>query len=114
LRWSTAAGAVVAITGVYVLTDPAGGAFGRGEVLTALSAVAWAFQIQMTNQQTLRHRPESITFVMFLGATLCWSATLVAMRVDWSALARVALQPRVAWTVAFTATACSIAAITIM
>lgn len=114
LSWSTAAGAVVAIAGVYVLTDPAGGAFGRGEVLTAASAIAWALQIQLTNQVTRKHRPESITWVMFCCASLCWSATLAAMGTDWAALARVTMEPRVAWTVAFTATFCSIAAITIM
>jgi len=114
LSWSNAAGAVVAIAGVYVLTDPGGGAFGRGEVLTAASAVAWALQIQMTNLVTRKHRPESITWIMFCAATACWALTLAVMGTDWAALARVAATPRVAWTVAFTATVCSIAAITIM
>lgn len=114
LRWANAAGAIVALAGVYVLTDPAGGAFGRGEVLTAASAVAWAVQIQLTNVVTRKHRPESITFVMFVCAVLFSAVVLAGLGTDWGALARSCRIPRVAWTVAFTATLCSIAAITIM
>jgi drug/metabolite transporter (DMT)-like permease len=114
LRWSTAGGAVTATIGVYVLTNPAGGTFGPGEVLTTASAVAWALQIQLTNLVTRKHRPESITWIMFCSATLCWGAVLVAMGTDWPALARTAALPRVAGSVAFTGTLCSIAAITVM
>jgi drug/metabolite transporter (DMT)-like permease len=114
LGWSTVGGAAVALVGVFVLTNPAGGTFGRGEVMTTVSAVAWAFQIQMTNVVTRRHRPESITWIMFLSATACWAITLVALGTDWLALLRAATVPRVAWSVAFTATFCSIAAITVM
>ena len=114
LRWPNVAGAAIALAGVYVLTDPRGGAFGMGEILTAVSALAWAFQIQMTNLVTRKHRPESVTFVMFVMAVIFFGITLCLLGTDWRALGRSCLVPRVAWTVVFTATVCSIAAITIM
>src|SRR5581483_6495278 len=45
---TTLAGAVLSLVGVYVMTDPSVG-LGRGEVLSIACAVAFAFQIQMTN-----------------------------------------------------------------
>ena len=114
LRWANAAGAAVALAGVYVLTNPGGGAFGRGEILTAVSAVAWAIQIQLTNVVTRKHRPESVTFVMFVCAVLFSGAMLLALRTDWAAFGRASLAPGVAWRAVFTATVCSVAAITIM
>lgn len=114
MTWGNAAGASVALLGVYVLTDPSGGAFRIGEVLTAVSAVAWAMQIQMTNVLTRRHPPEALTFVMFCCAALFSGATLLVMGTDPVVLARACLAPHVGWTVLFTATVCSIVAITIM
>jgi drug/metabolite transporter (DMT)-like permease len=114
LRWANVAGAAVALAGVYVLTDPAGGAFGTGEILTAASAVAWAVQIQLTNIVTRRHPPEAVTWVMFVAATIFFAVMLAFLGTDPAALVRASRVPRVAWTVAFTATLCSIAAITIM
>jgi drug/metabolite transporter (DMT)-like permease len=114
LRWANVAGAAIALAGVYVLTDPRGGAFGIGEILTAFSAVAWSVQIQLTNIVTRKHRPESVTFIMFVMAVIYFGAALAVLGTDGAALARACLVPRVAWTVVFTATVCSIAAITIM
>jgi drug/metabolite transporter (DMT)-like permease len=114
LRWPNLAGAAIALGGVYVLTDPAGGRFGTGEILTAASAVAWAVQIQLTNIVTRRHPPETVTWVMFVAAMIFFGVTLGVLGVDARALGRACLVPRVAWTVVFTATLCSIAAITIM
>jgi drug/metabolite transporter (DMT)-like permease len=114
LTWGNLAGATIAIAGVYVLTDPAGGAFRIGEILTAVSAIAWAVQIQLTNVLTRKHPPDSITFVLFCCATVFSGVTLVALGADWGALARAWTAPDVAWSVLFTATACSIGAITIM
>ena len=114
LRGANLAGAAVALAGVYVLTDPRGGAFGVGEKLTAVSAVAWALQIQLTPLVTRKHRPETVTFVMFVVAAAFFGILLAGAGPDGRALGRACLVPRVVWTVAFTATFCSIAAITIM
>lgn len=114
MSWGNVAGSAIAISGVWVLTDPAGGAFRIGEILTAVSAVAWAVQIQLTNVLTRRHLPESLTFVMFCCAAAFSGATLAGMGTDGSALLGAWRAPGVAWTVLFTATACSIVAITIM
>ncbi len=108
------AGAAIALAGVFVLTDPLGGRFGRGEVLTVLAAVAFTFQIQYTNTVTRRHPPESVTFVMFVAATVCSGAIVFGLGVGPGDLGRALAAPHVAWTVLYNATACSIVAITIM
>jgi drug/metabolite transporter (DMT)-like permease len=108
------AGALVAIGGVWVLTNPAEGGFGRGEVLTAVSAVAFAFQIQLTNAVTRRHSPEGVTFVMFVFATLASGAILAGLGTSPSALVRSLAAPHVAWTVLYTAVACSALAVALM
>lgn len=114
LSWANVIGAAVALLGVYVLSNPAGGGFGAGELLTAASAVAFAFQIQLTNRVTRRHPPESVTFVMFVSAVVFSGATLAFMGVPWGKLFASYRVPNVAWTVVYNATACSIVAISIM
>jgi drug/metabolite transporter (DMT)-like permease len=108
------AGAAVAFAGVWVLTDPRGGGFGLGEQLTALCALAFAFQIQMTPGITRRHSPEGVTFVMFVLAAAFSGALLGAMGVGPRALAAAVRGPHVAWTLLYTATVCSILALVIM
>jgi drug/metabolite transporter (DMT)-like permease len=107
-------GALVALAGVYVLTNPRGGGFGPGERLTTACALAFAFQIQLTGVVTRRHPPEAVTFVMFLCAVAFSGGTLVALGVSPAALARGLAGRHAAWTVVYTATVCSIVAITIM
>jgi drug/metabolite transporter (DMT)-like permease len=113
LAGSTLLGAVVSLAGVYVLTDPAGG-LGRGEILTLACAVAFAFQIQMTNVITRSHSPEAITFVQFGCAVLYSGITLLAMGVAPGQLVRCLGERHVAWTVLYTAVACSVVAMGVL
>jgi drug/metabolite transporter (DMT)-like permease len=108
------AGAAVALAGVFVLTNPGGGGFGRGEFLTIGCAAAFAVQIQLTHVATRRASPEGVTFVMFVAATAYSAATLAALGVPASALVRGLGERHVAWTVLYNAVVCSVAAITIM
>jgi drug/metabolite transporter (DMT)-like permease len=104
----------LAVAGIWVLTDPAGGGFGKGEVLTALSAVAWALQIQWTGTLTRKADPSAITFVQFAAMTVWSGIATAALGTGPATLAAALRAPHVAWTVLFTATVCSIAAISIM
>ena len=113
LPWSTLAGAALSLAGVYVLTDPAGG-LGRGEILTLLCAVAFALQIQMTNVITRNHPPEMITAVQFGCAVLFSGLTMAAMGVAPGELVRSLGERHVAWTVLYTAIACSVVAMGVL
>lgn len=110
---STLAGAVVSLVGVYILTDPHGG-LGRGEILAIACAVAFAFQIQMTNIVTKNHPPEAISFVQFSCAVLFSGVTLAALGTSPSALAGALGERHVAWTVLYTAAACSVIAMGVL
>jgi len=114
LSAANVAGAAVALAGVYVLTDPRGGGFGPGERLTAAGALAFAFQIQLTGLVTRRHDPDAVTFVMFLCAILFSGVTLLALGTPAADLVRGLGARHAAWTIVYTATACSVVAITIM
>ena len=110
---TTLAGAALSLVGVYVMTDPSVG-FGRGEVLSIACAVAFAFQIQMTNVITRSHSPEAISFVQF-GCAMAFSGlTLVAMGVRPAQIAGSLGERRVAWTVLYTAAACSVVAMGVL
>jgi drug/metabolite transporter (DMT)-like permease len=108
--WPVLAGGLVSLGGVWVLTDPAGGSFGRGELLTLACAVAFSLQIQLTNVVTAKHAPEGISFVMFACATLFSGLLLAGRGTGPVELARGLQGPHVAWTVLWTAGACSVAA----
>jgi len=110
---ATLAGAVVSLGGVYVLTDPSGG-LGRGEGLAIACAVAFAFQIQMTNVVTRNHRPEAISLVQFCCAVLYSGITMAAMGVNPGDLVRALGERHVAWTVLYTAAACSVIAMGVL
>ncbi|HEX7899956.1 MAG TPA: DMT family transporter [Planctomycetota bacterium] len=114
LTRGNAAGAAIAVVGVWFLAGPGGGRFGAGEAITVLSTLAWAVQIQMTQGITRRHSPEAVTFVLFVGAALASGLALAATGVDPRALARAAAAPDVGWTVLFTALVCSVLATTVM
>lgn len=114
MAWSNVAGAVIALGGVYVLTDPAGGGFGTGELVTVACAVAFAVHIQLTNVITRRNHPETITFVMFVCAVVFSGATLLFMGVSPGDLAASLGERHVVWTLIYTAIVCTIVAITIM
>ncbi len=114
VSWANLAGAAVAAAGIYFLTNPTGGGFGRGEFITTLSVVAFAFQIQVVNVVTRRSSPGAVTLVMFLCAVLFSGLTLAALGVGPALLARALLAPDAAWSVAYNAVACSVVAITLM
>lgn len=113
LAGTTLLGAGVSLAGVYVLTDPAGG-LGRGEILTLLCAVAFAFQIQLTNVVTRNHPPEAVTFVQFAAAVVFSGITMAAMGVSPSAVAKSLGGRHVAWTVLYSAVACSVIAMGVL
>ncbi len=109
----TLGGAVVSLGGVYVLTDPSGG-LGRGEWLAIACAVAFAFQIQMTNVITRSHTPEAISLVQFCCAVVYSGITMAAMGVHPGDLVRALGERHVAWTVLYTAAACSVIAMGVL
>ncbi len=112
-------GAIVAFAGVYVLTDPQGEGFGAAKIAATLCAVAFAFQIQLTNIVTRRSDPEGITLGMFLWSVV-FSLIGLALFADGRALlapselARVMTTRDSLWTILFLALAASVVAIGIM
>jgi drug/metabolite transporter (DMT)-like permease len=110
---ATLLGAALSLAGVYVLSNPSGG-LGRGEILTLLCAVAFAFQIQMTNVITRSHPPEAITFVQFGCAVVFSGLTMLAMGVRPGEVAGSLGERHVAWTVLYTAAACSVVAMGVL
>jgi len=110
---TTLLGALLSLVGVYVLSNPSGG-LGRGEILTLLCAVAFAFQIQLTNVITKSHSPEAISFVQFGCAVAFSGITMLAMGVRPAAVAASLGERHVAWTVLYTAAACSVVAMGVL
>jgi drug/metabolite transporter (DMT)-like permease len=106
--------ALLALAGVWVMTDPGGGSFRLGEALTALSAVAWAFQIHLTGRVTRDRSPEAVTLAQFVFMTLFSAGALLVLGADWVQVLGAWRRPNAAWTLVFTAVVCSVAAITIM
>ncbi len=103
----TVLGAFISLGGVYVMTDPSVGLV-RGELLSMACAAAFAFQIQMTNVVTRDHRPESISLVQFCCAVVFSGITLEGMGVHPGLLLRSLGERHVAWTVLYSAIACSV------
>lgn len=106
---ATLAGGAVSLAGVWILTDPSGG-LGLGEILTLLCAVAFAFQLQLTNVVTKKHSPEGVTLVMFAAAVVVALAGLAVHGTSPAALLRGLSGPKVAWTTVYAAAVCSVAA----
>lgn len=113
IQASTLAGAILSLVGVFVMTDPNVG-FGRGELLSLACAVAFAFQIQMTNIVTRNHSPEVISLVQFCCAVVYSGVTMAAMGVSPGGLGRALGGRHVAWTVLYTAGACSVVAMGVL
>jgi drug/metabolite transporter (DMT)-like permease len=106
---STLLGGLISLGGVWILKDPLGG-LGRGEILTLLCAVAFAFHIQLTNAVTRKHPPEAITLVMFASAVVVSGVALLGLGVGPGDLLRGLGGRHVPWTVLYTASVCSVAA----
>jgi drug/metabolite transporter (DMT)-like permease len=113
IRPSTLVGAILSLVGVYIMTDPTVG-LGRGELLSIACAVAFAFQIQMTNVITRSHRPEAISLVQFTCAVVYAGITMAALGVNPGALVRGLGERHVAWTVLYTAGACTVIAMGVL
>lgn len=110
---ATLLGAFLSLGGVYVMTDPAVG-LGRGELLAIACAVAFSFQIQMTNVVTRDHRPEAVSLVQYACAVIFSGLTMAAMGVQPGSLVRSVGERHVAWTVLYTATACTVIAMGVL
>lgn len=104
----TLAGAGVSLAGVWIMSPPE--AFGLGEGLTLACAVAFAFQIQLTNVVTRKHSPESVTLVMFASAVAISLAFLLAMGTSFPRLLASLADGRVWSMTLYTAAFCSVAA----
>ena len=90
------------------------GGLGKSEILTLLCAVAFAFQIQMTNIITKSHSPEAISFIQFVCAVLLSGITIAVMGVSPGPVIRALSERHVAWTVVYTAVACSVVAMGVL
>jgi drug/metabolite transporter (DMT)-like permease len=104
----TLAGAGVSLAGVWIMSPPE--AFGLGEGLTLACAVAFAFQIQLTNVVTRKHSPESVTLVMFASAVAISAVFLLAMGTSFPRLLASLADRRVWGMTLYTAAFCSVAA----
>src|SRR4029453_18200782 len=96
LSFSNLAGAAIAFAGIAVMTDPLGGGFGTGELLTLGAMIAFTVQIQLTNVVTARHSPEAITLVMFVVGLVVSAAGVAFLGVPLRSLARGLAAPHVA------------------
>lgn len=65
-RPSTLAGVVIAVAGLYLLTDGAGIGFGRGEVLSILCALAFAVHILVLSSVAERNDIVALNVVQFV------------------------------------------------
>lgn len=114
LSFSNLAGAGIAFAGIAIMTDPTGGGFGNGELLTLGAVLAFTLQIQFTNGITRRNSPEAITMVMFLYTLAACAITVAAMGVPVAKLVRGLSAPHVAWSAVYNAVLCSVVANTLM
>ncbi len=90
-RASTLAGAAMALTGMYLLTDPMahGGGMGRGEWLTLVCAVCFAGHLLALDHFTRKHDQASIAF-MQIGVV----GLVAALALPWAEEAKLNLTPR--------------------
>lgn len=107
-------GAAVAFAGIAIMTDPTGGGFGTGELLTLGAVLAFTLQIQFTNGITRRNPPEAITMAMFLYTVVACAITVAAMGVPAAKIVRGLSAPHVAWSAVYNAVLCSVVANTLM
>lgn len=68
-RWP-AVGILLAVAGLYLLADPGSAGINSGDILTIICAVAFAFQIVLTNIYTRRHDPAALLFYEFAATAL--------------------------------------------
>ena len=68
-------GAIMALSGVFIMTDPLAGGFGWPEVFTLIGTVLFGFQIHFINHYTRKHDPEAITLGAFIHSV--WACLLI-------------------------------------
>ena len=108
----------VALAGIYILTNPAGGGFGLGELLNLISALAFTGQILTLDYYGRRSGAQRLTVAMFLttalinlvcfiflaGSLSMWTAGAAAVASNWT----------VQWTLATAVVACTLIAFGLM
>jgi drug/metabolite transporter (DMT)-like permease len=84
-RPGPAAGAVVAVAGLYLMTAPGGAGLNRGDVLTLGCAVAYALYIVYLEVASRRHRYEDLILIQFLPLSVIFlpGAILAGGHVAW-------------------------------
>jgi len=70
-------GAILSLSGVFVMTDPLSGGFGWPEIFTLIGTVLFGFQIHFINHYTRKHDPEAITLGAFLHSV--WACVAILL-----------------------------------
>lgn len=70
-------GAILALSGVFIMTDPLSGGFGWPEVFTLIGTILFGFQIHFINHYTRKHDPEAITLGAFIHSVWACAAILL-------------------------------------
>jgi len=86
LNRSLLLGAAIAFVGVFLLTNPSGGEFGRPETLVLLSSVCYGLQIQLIPRYTQGRDAEVMTFGLFLHFVWLSLLPLIPFRAGWEML----------------------------
>jgi drug/metabolite transporter (DMT)-like permease len=63
-------GVVLAVAGIFFLTDPRGGGFNKGDLLTLLCAVSFAFQILFVEMLVKKDESDILAFLMVAATAI--------------------------------------------
>jgi drug/metabolite transporter (DMT)-like permease len=72
-------GAILSLLGVFVMTQPWTGHFGRPEVFTLIGVILFGFQIHFINHYTRKHNPEAVTLGAFIHSV--WACLLILLAI---------------------------------
>jgi len=90
-RWRLAAAALTAGTGIYVLFRPIGVEWRRGDTLTVISALVFAFYITELGRRSREHKASSLVMAQCLTISILGGALALATHprfaADWRAFA---------------------------
>lgn len=70
-------GGALSLAGVFVMTNPAGGSFGRPELYALAASVLFGLMVHLVNHYTRRHDPERMTWTAFVHFT--WTCLLLLL-----------------------------------
>jgi drug/metabolite transporter (DMT)-like permease len=108
----------IALTGIYILTNPAGGGFGLGELLNLISALAFTGQILTLDYYGRRSDAQRLTVAMFLTTALlnlvCFVFLAGSLSMWAGGAAAVAGSWTVQWTMVTAVVACTLIAFGLM